>query len=116
MAQIYNEALPYQHEAIADHADLVFTMGVLIHVPYDFLSQTFDQIFNLSNKYILTAEYFAPKEEMVNYRGCDEMLWRRDYGSYWLKYYPVDYIAHGFCWKPVSGLDNITWWLFKKKE
>jgi hypothetical protein len=26
----------------------------------------------------------------------------------------VKYVTHGFLWKPVDGLDNLTWWLFEK--
>jgi pseudaminic acid biosynthesis-associated methylase len=96
-------------------ADFVFTYGVLIHLPQHGLHDMMRNIYLAANKYILAAEYFAPEEEVVPYRGKAQALWRRDYGRLYMDNFPdLKFLGYGFCWKPVSGLDNVTWWLFEK--
>jgi pseudaminic acid biosynthesis-associated methylase len=98
-----------------DQFDMSLTCGVLIHIPPEGLPETMAKIHRVTKRYILCAEYFAPSEEVVPYRGEEAALWRRDYGSLWMKQFPdLKYITHGFLWKPVDGLDNLTWWLFEK--
>lgn len=59
--------------------NLVFTCGVLIHVPPKELEKSMKEIIRVSNKYVLAIEYEAPKETMVKYRGQRDMLWKRPY-------------------------------------
>ena len=97
--------------------DLVFTCAVLIHVdPADLLSAC-REIHRVAGRYILTMEYFAKEPESKVYRGVSDLLFKRDYGLFWLENFadlrPIDY---GFFWKPVSGLDDINWWLFEKRD
>jgi pseudaminic acid biosynthesis-associated methylase len=96
--------------------DMALTCGVLIHIPPEGLAETMAKIHRVTKRYILCAEYFAPSEEEVPYHGETAALWRRDYGLLWLKHFPLGlkYVTHGFLWKPVDGLDNLTWWLFEK--
>jgi pseudaminic acid biosynthesis-associated methylase len=95
--------------------DLVFTSGVLIHVPPDNLIASMREIHRVAKRYIICAEYFAPHEEMIPYRGYNDALWRRDYGSLYLDNFPdLRCIAHMFAWKRMTGLDNLTFWLFEK--
>ncbi|MGB8274424.1 MAG: pseudaminic acid biosynthesis-associated methylase [Alphaproteobacteria bacterium] len=95
--------------------DLVFTLTVLIHVPEHEILQACREIHRVSRRFILTAEYFAPKTQTVPYRGFDDMLFKRDYGSLWLDQFPdLEYVADGFFWKRTTGLDNVNWWLFRK--
>ena len=97
-------------------ADLGFTCGVLIHVSSDKLVPSMREIYRCSRKWIICAEYFAPSEEMVPYRGHDDALWRRDYGSLWLDNFP-DLHCHFalFAWKRATGFDNLTFWLLEKR-
>ncbi len=96
-------------------ADLVMTMGVLIHVRGDLLLPSMREIHRVSRRYVLCGEYFAPSEEAVSYRGQDDALWRRDYGSLWLDNFPdLTCRTCTFAWKRMTGLDNITFWLFEK--
>lgn len=98
-------------------ADLAFTCGVLIHIPADKLVASMREIHRCASQWIICGEYFAPSEEMVPYRGHNDALWRRDYGSIWLDNFK-DLRCHGclFAWKPLTGLDNITFWIFEKGE
>lgn len=96
-------------------ADLAFTCGVLIHIPTDDLLASMRQIHRCAGRYIICGEYFAPSEEMIPYRGHDNALWRRDYGSLWLDNFPdLRCTQQFFAWKRTTGLDNITFWVFEK--
>lgn len=103
--------LPYNDGA----ADLVFTSGVLIHVPPCELEHAITEIFRVSRRWILSIEYFNPTAQEVEYRDHDGLMWRRDFGAAWLNAYPkLKHVANGFAWKHSTGLDNLTWWLFDK--
>lgn len=97
-------------------AELVFTSGVLIHVHPDKLLQSCQEIHRVSSRYILSIEYFSDKPEEIEYRGQKGLLWKRDFGSFWMDSFPeLRLISYGFEWKPVTKLDNLTWWLFEKR-
>jgi pseudaminic acid biosynthesis-associated methylase len=96
--------------------DLVFTSGVLIHIHPNDLKKATDSVVRIAKKYIVCVEYFSDKEESINYRGNNEVLFKRDFGSFYLDNYPeLSLRDYGFAWKRATGLDNLTWWLFEKK-
>lgn len=96
-------------------ADLVFTSGVLIHIPPDKLAASMREIYRCSKRWIICGEYFAPSEEMIPYRGHDNAMWRRDYGSMYLDLFPdLRCVNTEFAWKRTTGLDNLTFWVFEK--
>ena len=95
--------------------DLVFTSGVLIHVHPDNLLSSCSEIHRVTRRYIVCIEYFSDKPEEIHYRGYDELLFKRDFGSFWLDNFPdLETKDYGFAWKRVTGLDNPTWWVFEK--
>lgn len=95
--------------------DLVLTSGVLIHVPPDKLEASIREIHRVASRYIICGEYFAPTEEMIPYRGHDDALWRRDYGSLFMDACPdLHPLGTLFAWKRTTGLDNLTFWIFEK--
>ena len=49
--------------------DLVFTCGLLIHINPNDLNKVYKNIFSLSKKYILIAEYFNQDPITIKYRG-----------------------------------------------
>ena len=103
--------LPYQDGS----ADLVFTSGVLIHVPPEALERALSEIHRVSKRWILSIEYYNVVPEEIAYRGNDEMTWRRDWGEAWMSQFPkLNIIGYGFCWKRFTGLDNVHWFLFEK--
>lgn len=105
--------LPYSDDA----ADLVFTSGVLIHVPPTDLDRALSEIYRVSKRWVLSIEYFNAVPDEVLYRGQSGMLWRRDWGEAWLAKFPdLKPIGVGFCWKRTTGLDNLTWILFDKPQ
>jgi pseudaminic acid biosynthesis-associated methylase len=97
--------------------DLVFTMGVLIHINPQQLLENMAKIFSYSNKYILIGEYFNPSPVAIDYQGESDKLFKRDFGKLFIENFEVELIDHGFLWSYVwgpAGFDDITWWLFKK--
>ena len=95
--------------------ELVFTSGVLIHIPPHALEQAYREMHRVSSRYLLTIEYFSPTPETIPYRGETEALFRRDFGGLWLDMFDdLKPVANGFFWKRTTGLDDLTWWLFEK--
>lgn len=106
-------ALPYTDGA----ADLVFTYGVLIHVPPPELDKALSEIHRVSKRWVLSIEYYNNVPEEIPYRGESGMLWRRDWGEAWMAKFPdLKLVAYSFYWRRVSGLDNVTFFLFEKPQ
>ena len=96
--------------------DIVFTNGVLIHIHPNNLKQAISEIVRISKKYILCSEYFSHKPCMINYRGQENLLFKRDFGKYYLEFFPdLQMVSYGFLWQEeFRYFDNLNWWLFKK--
>lgn len=97
--------------------DLVFTMGVLIHIHPKDLRQNMQKLYQFSKKYILIGEYFNRTPVMINYQGKKNRLFKRDFGKEFLQNHPVSLVDYGFLWGHYydnAGFDDITWWLFQK--
>lgn len=101
---------------LADGAvEMAFTSGVLIHVDPSRLPATMDEIHRVSSKYVLCSEYFSPRPEMLTYRGHDGLLFKNDFGGLYMDRFPdLQLVDYGFFWKRATGLDDATWWLFRK--
>lgn len=98
-------------------ADMVFTSGVLIHISPADLGAACTEIHRISNKYIACIEYFSDTPEEVRYRSQDGLLFKRDFGEFWLNSFPtLSLVDYGFFWKRTTGLDNLTWWVFRKNS
>jgi pseudaminic acid biosynthesis-associated methylase len=97
--------------------NLVFTCGVLIHInPLDLLD-TMQNIYNLSDRYILIAEYFNRTPVSIVYRGQSEKLFKRDFGKEFMENFDVRLVDYGFLWGHIyddAGFDDVTYWLFEK--
>src|SRR5688572_16663996 len=85
-------------------AGLVFTSGVLIHIRRERLRPAMTEMFRCSRRYIVCIEYFRPAVTPLPYRGELDRLWAADYGSMWQEWFPLEHVAHGFAWKPATGL------------
>ena len=91
-----------------DTCDLVFTSGVLIHVPPKELTKAMKEIIRVSRKYILAIEYEAPEETMIVYRGKRDMLWKRPFGRMYKKL-GLTLVGQG-----KTPFDKCHYWLFQK--
>lgn len=106
------DALPFADRAV----EMSFTSGVLIHVAPERLEATCREMHRVSSRYIGCIEYFAVSPEEKTYRGHSGKLFKRDFGGYWLDMFPdMKLVDYGFFWQRVTGLDNLTWWVFEKK-
>lgn len=96
--------------------DFVFTSGVLIHVAPEDLLASCREIHRVSSGYIACVEYFSPVPVDVEYRGHSGYLFKRDFGAFWLdNFADLTLVDYGFFWKRATGLDDLTWWLFRKQ-
>jgi len=98
--------------------ELVFTIGVLIHIHPDNLLKNMERMYKASSKYILMGEYFNRTPVMLGYQGQKDKLFKRDFGKLFIENFPVELLDYGFLWGHLydnAGFDDITWWLFKKK-
>ncbi len=104
------EALPFRDQWF----DLVFTCGVLIHVPPAGLDAALAEIVRCSRRYVLAVEYFAPEETRIDYRGHSELLWKRDYAAeYCRRHSELRVLRKGYL-DSADGFDHSTWWLFER--
>lgn len=94
--------------------DLVFTVGVLIHQPESTLRSVMNEIHRCSRRYILCAEYFAPKVEEVPYRGERGALFKRDYRAIYLQACPDLQVIHEEHLDSEDGFDDVTCTVFEK--
>jgi pseudaminic acid biosynthesis-associated methylase len=110
------------HGSIADSSldttfDLVFTMGVLIHIHPDELLTNMKKMFDYSHKYVLLGEYFSRVPDTSVYQGQPNKLFKQDFGKLFVQNFSVSLVDYGFLWGYLydeAGFDDITWWLFKK--
>lgn len=104
-------AMPLADEA----ADMAFTSGVLIHIAPDDLLASCAEIHRVSRRYIACIEYFSDRPQEIHYRDRDGLLFKRDFGDFWMTHFAdLGLVDYGFFWRRATGLDNLTWWLFRK--
>ncbi len=98
--------------------DLVFTKGVLIHIPPVDLPEVYKKMYELSSKYILMIEYYNQRQLEINYRGHTERLWKRDFAGEMMDLYPnLTLVDYGFEYhrdKCFPQNDDMTWFLLRK--
>jgi len=97
--------------------ELVFTCGVLIHVPPDDLLDVMAKMYEWSSKYVVIAEYFNRTPVSIEYQGRQNLLFKRDFGAMLADNFEVSLVDYGFLWGRIydpAGFDDITWWLFEK--
>lgn len=96
--------------------DLGFTCGVLIHIPPERLSNALSELYRVSRRYLLCIEYFSHNPEALPYRGEMGLLFKRDFGAFYLDQFPaLKVCSYGFIWqREFKHYDNLNWWLFEK--
>jgi pseudaminic acid biosynthesis-associated methylase len=103
-------------DAPDDAFDLVFTNGVLIHIPPSSLPAVMAEICRVSRRYVLCSEYFSHVPVEVPYHDQAGMLWKRDFGQDYLEHCPnLDVRKYGFVWQREFPIfDDLNWWVFEK--
>ena len=97
--------------------DMSMTRGVLIHIPPHDLQQANSTLYATSRKYILIAEYYNPTPVMIQYRGQDNLLWKRDFAGDMMNRYPdLRLVNYQFIYHrdPVAPQDDVSWFLMEK--
>jgi pseudaminic acid biosynthesis-associated methylase len=94
--------------------DLVFTVGVLIHIPLESLQAAMLELARVSSRYLLAAEYFAEKETAISYRGSSDLLWKRDFLRHFQECLPGITVLRSGYWGAEDGFDRDHWWLLEK--
>jgi pseudaminic acid biosynthesis-associated methylase len=98
--------------------DLVYTMGVLIHIHPDDLLANMQRLFEYSRRYILMGEYFNRTPVMLEYQGQQDKLFKCDFGKKFAEQFDVELVDYGFLWGHIydrAGFDDVTYWLFEKR-
>ncbi|MGJ7516014.1 pseudaminic acid biosynthesis-associated methylase [Pseudomonas baetica] len=99
--------------------DLTLSKGVLIHLAPQLLPAAYAQLYELSERYILIAEYYNPTPVEVLYRGNSGKLFKRDFAGEMLDLYDdlqlVDY-GFGYHRDPQLPMDDVTWFLLEKRR
>lgn len=96
--------------------DLIYTAGVMIHVPPAELLEFCRKIHSNAGRWIVAIEYFNQTPIEIEYRGEMGRLWKRDFGGFYLDNFPdLHPIACGFAWKRMTGIDDCTWWLLERR-
>jgi len=94
--------------------DLVFTAGVLIHLPPAILPLAMGEIVRCSTRYVLCCEYFADELTEIPYRGETGALFKRDFGALYQELFPdLKLLEQGLLGRD-EGWDDVTWWLFDR--
>jgi pseudaminic acid biosynthesis-associated methylase len=97
--------------------DLTLSKGVLIHLAPELLPVAYAQLYELSQRYILIAEYYNPAPVEVPYRGNSGKLFKRDFAGEMLDRYDdlqlVDY-GFGYHRDRQFPVDDITWFVLEK--
>lgn len=96
--------------------DLAFTKGVLIHIPPAELDRAYEVLYKASSRYILIAEYFAPKITEIEYRGRMGLLWKGPHAYDMLDtYHDLKLVDYGFVSsRDQFPQDDLNFWLMEK--
>lgn len=97
--------------------DLTLTKGVLIHLAPERLQDAYDQLYRLSSRYVLLAEYYNPVPVEVPYRGNAGKLFKRDFAGEMLdRFSDLRLVDYGFAYRrdPRFPMDDINWFLLEK--
>lgn len=94
--------------------DVVFTAGVLIHIPASDLPAAMHELYRVSRRYLLAIEYFAEQETPISYRDHDCLLWKRDFLSAYQVLFPTLKVVRSGYWTTEHGFDRSHWWLLEK--
>lgn len=96
--------------------DLTFTKGVLIHINPDMLPKVYQNLYDLSNRYIMVCEYYNPVPVSIDYRGNKDRLFKRDFAGELIQQFNLKLIDYGFNYQHDLYLtnDDSTWFLMEK--
>lgn len=98
-------------------AELVLTKGLLIHLHPDARLVAYSRMMKTTTRYVLMAEYYSPRSEMVPYRGNANAMWKADFAGEMMTQYPsLRLLDYGFIYHadPNFPQDDLNWFLLSK--
>tara|TARA_B100000212_G_scaffold341960_1_gene326812 strand:+ start:1063 stop:1683 length:621 start_codon:yes stop_codon:yes gene_type:complete len=98
--------------------DLAFTSGLLIHINPDYLDNVYENLYNLTSRYIIINEYYNPKPISVVYRGIEDKIFKRDFAGELMDKYSLNLIDYGFFYRRDNYFprDDTNWFLLEKNK
>ena len=98
--------------------DLAFTSGVLIHINPDYLEKVYENLYNLTSRYIIINEYYNPTPISVVYRGIEDKIFKRDFAGELMDKYSLNLIDYGFFYRRDNYFprDDTNWFLLEKNK
>jgi pseudaminic acid biosynthesis-associated methylase len=94
--------------------DLVFTVGLLIHMPEETLGDVMNEIVRCSGRWILCGEYHSDETVDINYRDRPGVLFKRDYGRLYQELVPGIELRESGYLERDQGFDRVTYWVFER--
>lgn len=97
---------------------LTLSKGVLIHQPPEAVNDYYEKMYCYTSRYILMAEYYSPRVEMIEYRGTTNSLWKRPFMQEMMdRFTDLRLLDYGFQWcrDEIAPQDDLTWALWEKK-
>ncbi|MCU1358524.1 MAG: pseudaminic acid biosynthesis-associated methylase [Acidimicrobiales bacterium] len=95
--------------------DMVFTVGLLIHVPTPTLPLVMAEIVRTSGRFIMAGEYHSDEPDDIGYRGQPGVLVKRDFGAIYQELFPELILREeGFLTQDEHGFDRVTYQVFER--
>ena len=101
---------------LTEKFDLTFTKGVLIHINPEKLADVYRNLYDLSKRYIMVYEYYNPTPMAIEYRGHQDVLFKRDFAGELIDKFKLKLIDYGFNYnrEKYYPRDDGTWFLLEK--
>lgn len=115
IAEIINDTIVSELDSTTKF-DLTFTAGVLIHINPEMLGVVYDNLYRLSNRYLLICEYYNPSPVQISYRGNEDKLFKRDFAGEMIERFNLKLIDYGFNYQRdlYYTNDDSCWFLMEK--
>lgn len=115
IAEIVNSTIIKKLDA-SEKFDLTFTAGVLIHINPEMLHEVYQNLYDLSNRYIMVCEYYNPTPVSIEYKGHQDRLFKRDFAGELMEKFNLKLVNYGFNYRhdPYFTNTDTTWFLLSK--
>jgi pseudaminic acid biosynthesis-associated methylase len=94
--------------------DLVFTVGLLIHIPEESLPLVMGEIVRTTRRWLLWGEYHSDEPTDVNYRGEPGVLLKRDFGARYARLFPDLVLREEGFLTADDGFDRVTYQVLER--
>ena len=98
------------------HFDLIFTCGLLIHMPQDTLGIVMQEIVRCSRRWVMWMEYHADETTDINYRDRPGILFKRDYGRIYAELFPELTVREEGYLERDAGFDRVTYQILERTD